>query len=162
MSSESHTCTERGLRFILSLGTFCLRKTRKRESLVTQPPRQGLVNPFSPQPPERFIHPRSTLDWTYHSPRIFLQINSPPVFFCNLFLYFFTGIRCGPDFFCNSHTLLGESRGYCTKTKQEWPDSGSTLENILVIFTKLIPRRIFCFANILVLMVHKTVICEYI
>ena len=28
-------------------------------------------------------------------------------------------------FFCNSHALLGELRGYCTKTKQEWPDSGS-------------------------------------
>ena len=37
----------------------------------------------------------------------FLQINSPPGFFCN--------------FFCN---FYGNSlrRGYCTKTKQEWPD----------------------------------------
>ena len=45
--------------------------------------------------------------------------------------------------------------GYCTKTKQEWPDSGSTLEIFFVVFTKLIPRRIFffCIANILVLMV---------
>ena len=58
------------------------------------------------------------------------------------------------DFFCSSHALLGESRGYCTKTKQEWPYSGSTLENIFVKFTKLIPRRIFfCIAKILMLMV---------
>ena len=46
-------------------------------------------------------------------------------------------------FFCNSHALLGESRGYCTKTKQEWPDAGSMLENIFCSFTNLIPRRIF-------------------
>ena len=37
------------------------------------------------------------------------------------------------------------------KTKQEWPDSGSTLEIFFVIFTKLIPRRIFfCIAKTLV------------
>ena len=52
-----------------------------------------------------------------------------------------------PTFFCNSHALLGESREYCTKTKQEWPDSGSTLENIFVIFTKSIPRRIFLYCK---------------
>ena len=46
-------------------------------------------------------------------------------------------------------------RGYCTKSKQEWPGSGSTLKNVFVIFTKLVPRRIFfCIAKILVLMVH--------
>ena len=73
----------------------------------------------------------------------FLQISSPPVFFLYFPFVIFTGILCGTDFFCNSHALLGESRGYCTKTKQEWPDSGSMLENIFVIFKKLIPRRIF-------------------
>ena len=41
------------------------------------------------------------------------------------------------------------------KTKQEWPDSGSTLENIFLIFTNLIPRRIFFlyYKKFLVLMV---------
>ena len=70
--------------------------------------------------------------------RVGTQINSPPVFFFVIFFVIFTGIRCGTDFFWNSHVLLGESRGYCTKTKQEWPDSGSTLEICFVIFTKLI------------------------
>ena len=46
-----------------------------------------------------------------------------------------------PIFFCNSHALLGEPRG---------------LEDIFVIFTKLIPRKnFFCIANILVLMVSN-------
>ena len=45
-----------------------------------------------------------------------------------MFLYFLREFVAAPIFFCNSHALLGESRGYCTKTKQEWPDSGSTLE----------------------------------
>ena len=83
------------------------------------------------QPPARKI---------YHSPRNFYKLIPLPDFF----LYFF---------FCN---FYGNSLrcGYCTKTKQEWPDSGSTLENIFVIFTKFIPRRIFfCIANVLVSMV---------
>ena len=65
----------------------------------------------------------------YHSPRIFYKSIPFPVFL--LFFVVFTGIRCGTEFSfcCNSHALLGESRGYCTKTKQEWPDSRSTLEN---------------------------------
>ena len=52
----------------------------------------------------------------------FLQIDSPPVFFC--------------IFFCNFH---GNSlrREYCTKTKQDWPDSGSTLENIFCNFYEI-------------------------
>ena len=86
----------------------------------------------------------------------FLQINSPPVFFCYFFV-FFKGIRCGTDFFCNSHALLGESRGYCTKTKQEWPDSGSTLENIFCNFYEINSSQdfLFCIATSLVLMVCR-------
>ena len=73
------------------------------------------------------------------TPKI-LQINSLPFFFCIFFLYFLREFVAAIDFFCNSHALLGESRG---------------LENIFVIFTKLIPRKIFfCIANILVLMVN--------
>ena len=54
-------------------------------------------------------------------------------------------------FFCNSYALLGESRGYCTKTKQEWPDSGSTLENIFCNFYEINSSLdFFCIANILV------------
>ena len=45
----------------------------------------------------------------------FLQINYPHGFFC---------------IFCSFYGNLLR-RGYCTKTKQEWPDSASTLENIL-------------------------------
>ena len=81
----------------------------------------------------------------------FLQINSPPgffLFFCNVYgnslrhqFFFVTPMRSSGSRV--DIALLGESRGYCTKTKQEWPDSGSTLENIFVIFTNLIPRRIF-------------------
>ena len=49
-------------------------------------------------------------------------------------------------------------RGYCTKTKQEWPDSGSTLENILCNFyEKNSSQDLFCIANILVLMVSLRV-----
>ena len=72
-----------------------------------------------------------------------LQINPPPVFLLYFFLELLREFVAAPIFFCNSHALLGESRGCCTKTKQEWPDSGSTLENIFVIVTKLIPRKIF-------------------
>ena len=68
---------------------------------------------------------------------IFLQIHPPPVFFFGIFFVIFTGIRCGADFFCNSHALFGESRGYCTKTKQEWPGSGSMLENIFCNFYEI-------------------------
>ena len=68
-----------------------------------------------------------------------------PDFFCNCFCNFYGNSLRHRFFFCNSHAVLGESSGYCTKTKQEWPDSGSTLENIFVIFTKLIPRRKFFF-----------------
>ena len=46
-------------------------------------------------------------------------------------------------FFCNSHALLGESRGYCTKAKQEWPDSGSTLENIFCNFYEINSSQAF-------------------
>ena len=53
------------------------------------------------------------------------------------FFLIFTGIRLRHRFFCNSHALLGKSRGYCTKTKQEWPDSGSTLENIFCNFYEI-------------------------
>ena len=89
----------------------------------------------------------------YHSPRNFYKLIPLPVFFV-IFFVIFTGIPCGADFFCNSHALLGESCGYCTKTKQEWPDSGSTLENIFCNFYEIIPRRnFFDIANILVLMV---------
>ena len=63
----------------------------------------------------------------YHSSRNFYKLIPLPVFLLDFFFAIFTGIRCGTDFFCNSHALLGESRGYCTKTKQEWPDSGSKL-----------------------------------
>ena len=77
-----------------------------------------------------------TLDKTVPFTPNFLQINSG--FFLVIFLVIFTGIHCGTDFFCNSHALLGESRGYCTKTKQEWPDSGSTLENIFCNFYEII------------------------
>ena len=87
------------------------------------------------------LHPE--LKTSYHSPWNFYKLIPLPSFFFVVCFVTFTGIRCGTDFFCNSHALLGESRGYCTKTKQEWPDSGSTLENIFVISTKLIPRRIF-------------------
>ena len=82
----------------------------------------------------------------YHSPRNFYKLIPLPICFC-IFFVIFTGICCGHRFFCNSHALLGESRGYCTKTKQEWPDSGSTLENIFVNFTKLIIRRIFLYCK---------------
>ena len=45
------------------------------------------------------------------------------------------------------------------KTKQERPDSGSTLEDIFVNFTKLISRGTFFFiAKILVLMVFGSVL----
>ena len=70
------------------------------------------------------------------------------VFFCFV-LCFYIPVGGVGGFFSR-----GESRGHCTRNKQEWSDSGSTLENILVIFTKLIPRKIFfCIAKILVLMV---------
>ena len=97
--------------------------------------------------PQEFVYyaendPSKIVSCTIH-PK-FLQINSPPGFF----LYFFFG-----NFYGNSLR-----RGYCTKTKQEWPDSGLTLENVFVVFTKLIPRRtFFCIAKILVLMVFAWV-----
>ena len=76
-------------------------------------------------PPLRVLHPQCA----YHSPRNFYKLIPLPVFFvCTLFFL---------NFYGNSLR-----RGYCTKSKQEWPDSGSTLE-FFVIFTKLIPRRIF-------------------
>ena len=77
-------------------------------------------------------HPHSS-SVHYHSPRIFYKLIPLPVFciFCN---FYENSLRHG--FFCNSHALLGESRGHCTKTKQEWPDSGSKLESIFVIFTE--------------------------
>ena len=90
----------------------------------------------------------------YRSPRIFYKLIPHTFFFC-IFLNF-TGIRCGTNFFCNSHALLGESRGYCTKTKQEWPDSGSTPENIFCNFYESNSSQgFFCIAKILVLMVNK-------
>ena len=69
----------------------------------------------------------------------FLQINPLPFFvlFLYLFLLFLREFVAAPIFFCNSHALLGESRGYCPKTKQEWPDSGSTLENIFCNFYEI-------------------------
>ena len=77
----------------------------------------------------------------------FLQINSPPVFFVLFFLYFLREFVAAP-IFCNSHALLGESRGYCTKTKQEWPDSGSTLENIFCSFCQInSSQEFFCIAK---------------
>ena len=39
--------------------------------------------------------------------------------------------------------LHGESRGYCTKTKQEWPDSGSTLEIFFGNFYEIDSSRVF-------------------
>ena len=77
----------------------------------------------------------------------FLQINCPPVFLCFFVIFTWNSLR-HRFFVCNSHALLGESRGCCTETKQEWPDSGSTLENFFVLFTKLIPRKLFvCIAK---------------
>ena len=47
-------------------------------------------------------------------------------------------------------------RGYCTTTKQEWPDSGSTLENIFCKFYEIkFLASFFCIATILVLMVYS-------
>ena len=60
-----------------------------------------------------------------------LQINSPPVFFFFVFfLLFLREFVAAPISFCNSHALLGESQ-------QEWPDSGSTLENIFCSFYEI-------------------------
>ena len=47
----------------------------------------------------------------YHSPRNFYKLIPLPFFFFVIFFVIFTGIRCGHRFFCNSHALLGESRG---------------------------------------------------
>ena len=45
-------------------------------------------------------------------------------------------------------------RGYCTKTKQEWPDSGSTLENIFCnCLQNVFLAGFVCIAKSLVLMV---------
>ena len=79
----------------------------------------------------------------------FLQINYPPVFF-------FTGIRCGTDFFVTPVRSSGSRVDIAQKPNK----SGQILDQrwkkskYFVIFTKLIPRRIcFCIAKILVLMV---------
>ena len=77
---------------------------------------------------------------TIHGARNFYKLIPLPVFFC--------------IFFCN---FYGNSlrRGYCTKTKQEWPDSGSTLENIFCNFYEINSSQLFfCIANILVLMAY--------
>ena len=84
----------------------------------------------------------------------FLQINSPPASFLYFFCIFLREFVAAQISFCNSHALLGESRGYCTKTKQEWPDSGSTLENIFCNSYEINSSQdFFCIAKILVLMV---------
>ena len=45
-------------------------------------------------------------------------------------------------------------RGYCAKAKQEWPDSGSTLENLFCNFYEINSSQdFFCIAKVLVLMV---------
>ena len=48
-----------------------------------------------------------------HSPRNFYKLIPSRFFFFLYFFFFviFTGIRCGHRFFCDSHALLGESRG---------------------------------------------------
>ena len=93
----------------------------------------------------------------YHSPRNFYKLIPLPIFFLLLFCYFYGNSSRHRLFFCNSHALFGESRGYCTKTKQEWPDSGSTLENIFCIFYEINSSQdFFCIANILVLMALRT------
>ena len=63
----------------------------------------------------------------------FLQINSPPDFFLYFFCVIFTGVRCGVDI------------------AQKPNKSGQILDQrwkiFFVIFTQLIPRRIFCIAK---------------
>ena len=84
---------------------------------------------------------RNEIFWVYHSPRNFYKLIPLPVFF----LYFFC------NFYGHRFPLR---RGYCTKTKQEWPDSGSTLENIFCNFYEINSSQdFFCIAKILVLMV---------
>ena len=91
----------------------------------------------------------------YHSPRNFYKLIPLPVFCCNYFCNFYGNSLRHRFVFCNSHALLGESRGYCTKTKQEWPDSGSTLENSFCNFYEINSSQdFFCIAKHLVLMVN--------
>ena len=97
----------------------------------------------SPWTPLRLClaHKFAALTWLPFTPN-FLQINSPP-FFLGIFSVIFTGIRCGVDI------------------AQKPNKSGQILDQswkiFFVIFTKLIPRRMFfCIAKILVLMVNTT------
>ena len=86
-----------------------------------------------------------SLQTSMHNTPKFLQINSPPGFFCNFFKCYGNSLGA-PILFFNSQSanLFGERRvDIAQGTKQEWPDSGSTLKIFSVIFTKVIPRRIF-------------------
>ena len=101
--------------------------------------------------------PKAKTAAAYHSPRNVYKSIPLLIFFVIFFCNFYGNSLRHRFFFCISHALLGESRGYCTKTKQEWPDSDQRGKIFVVIFTKLIPRRIFFgIAKILVLMVSES------
>ena len=69
----------------------------------------------------------------------FLQINSPPVLFCNFYCNFYRNSLRPPIFFVTPMRSSG--------SRVDW-------KIFFVSFTKLIPRKnFFCIAKILVLMV---------
>ena len=77
----------------------------------------------------------------YHSPRNFYKLIPLPVFFV---FVIFTGIRCGTDFFFVTPMRSSGSR---VDIAQKPNKSGQILDQrwkiFFVIFTKIIPRRIF-------------------
>ena len=81
-------------------------------------------------------------------------MNSPPGFLFVFFVSFYGNSLRHRFFVCNSHVVLGESSGYCTKTNKSGQILDQRWKIFFVIFTKLIPRRFFfVYATILVLMV---------
>ena len=86
----------------------------------------------------------------YHSPRIFYKLIPHFVF---LFVIF-TGIRCGTDFFVTPMRSSGSRVDIAQKPNKSGQSLDQRWKLFFVIFTKLIPRRLFfCIANILVLVV---------
>ena len=82
-----------------------------------------------------------------------LQINSPPVFFCISFCNFYGNSLRHRSFFVTPMRSSGSRVDIAQKPNKSGQILDQRWKIFCVIFTRLIPRRMFfCIANILVLM----------